>query len=249
MKFSEKRYWILIITVSLVACFATYLMIGLYGQDRTGEEILIEKGAEQVKMDNRTYFVVTVENISDKNALRVNLKEIENENISENAGKSYTPSESGENRFRAELELEISKDVYTRSVETPILIKKEEEERSSEPTNWMFSLTVGIAVFGILSAVHLRNPETRGKAATLLLENGRDDARVRDVEILATIMKMGEFTIPEVMRKVGTSKTTTYRTINDFVDLDLVEKTEENDMNNGRGKPSQVYEFKGERDE
>lgn len=238
----------MIIAVSLAAGFATYWVIGIYGQGRTGGDIFIEKGAEQVKMDNKTYLVVTVENIGEESA-RVDLREIENENVSENTGYCPAPSKPEENKVKGVIEFEVSRDIYTRSLGTPIVIKREGGQEKSGPTNWMFSLTVGIAVFGILSAVHLRKPETRGEAATLLLENGRDDARVRDVEILATIMKLGEFTVPEVMRKVGTSKTTTYRTVNDFVDLDLVEKTEENDMNNGRGKPSKVYEFKGGRSE
>ncbi|KXA90193.1 hypothetical protein AKJ61_01235 [candidate division MSBL1 archaeon SCGC-AAA259B11] len=247
MKFGEKKYWFLIIAVSLAASFATYWAIGIYGQDRPGREILIEKGTEQVKMDNKTYLVVAVENLGEENA-RVDLREIENENISENTGHYVISSEPLENKLKG-IELEVSKDVYTRALERPIVIKREGGEKKSELINWVFPLTVGVAVFGVLSAVHLRNPETRGKAATLLLKNGREEARVRDVEILATIMKLGEFTIPQVMRKVGTSKTTTYRTVNDFVNLDLVEKTEENDMNNGRGKPSQVYEFKGGRGE
>lgn len=242
MSFRDNKHWFVIVAISLVAVSAVYWMVGVYDQGYVGEEIFIENGAKRVRIDNKSYFVTAVENNTKENAQWVDLL-IVSKNIFENTGGFQAPSGSMENLVT---ELKVSGGVYSRALETPVVIERDDVGKDSGPLKEMFSFAVGVAVFGVLSAVHLRKPETRGKAATLLLKNGREDARVRDVEILATIMKMEEFTVPEVMRKVGTSKATTYRTINDLVDMDLVKKTEESDLSNGRGKPSQIYEFSGD---
>ncbi len=74
---------------------------------------------------------------------------------------------------------------------------------------------------------------------------------VRDVEIVGYIMELGEFTLPELMRRTRASKITVWRTVQKLVEKGLVQLTEKTALTanglGGRGKPSRIYKYVGKR--
>ncbi len=223
-----KKYWIIAIIVSLVVGLGTYSIVNSLSEEES-RELFIKEGGKQVELENVKYSVERVENLIKEHAYRLELRiKKEFEDI-ENLPKT--------------LNLKISESVYLRSLENSILYR-ETNERTVGSLDWLFSPIASGAVFAALAAIRLRKPETRGQAATLLLENGWEQARVRDVELLAAIIKMKRFTIPELMSRVGTSKSTTYRTVRELAELGLIEETEEEKTPDSvRGKPSKVYRY------
>lgn len=125
-----------------------------------------------------------------------------------------------------------------------------DQERDGSPLLVPFSVSLGaVASLIFVGITSLRKREIRGDATSILLEEGLENLSIRDAEIFSQIMRMGEFTIPQLKKRTETSKVTTWRTVKKFVEEGLVRKTDRKRAPSrglgGRGKPSQVYEYVG----
>lgn len=113
------------------------------------------------------------------------------------------------------------------------------------------AVSIGIAMCFMVAAVWIGYRRMWGDAASTLLEQGLHNMTVRDVEIVGQIMDLKEFTIPELMRRTHVSKITAWRTVQKLIERGLVEPTERTKLAanglGGRGKPSRVYKYIGER--
>ena len=70
--------------------------------------------------------------------------------------------------------------------------------------------------------------------------------RIKEVEIFREIRDMKEFTIPELMRETGVSKTVAWYTVQKLMKKGLVQPTGDVKLPAAkRGKPSTVYEYVG----
>lgn len=128
------------------------------------------------------------------------------------------------------------------------------QETKHETPLWAISASLGVAATLMFAAVWLSRREAIGTATSMLIDKGLENMSIRDAEIVGEIMRRGEFTIPQLMEKTGTSKITTWRTVKKLVEEGFVRKTEKTRAPSkglgGRGKPSQVYEYVGpEREE
>ena len=113
--------------------------------------------------------------------------------------------------------------------------------------------SVGIAMGVIVFAVWVGYRQIWGEATSALLEMGLHGMTVKDVEIVGHIMELKEFTIPQLMKRTNTSKITVWRTVQKLVERGLVQPTEQTKLASnglgGRGKPSRVYKYTGEKRE
>ncbi len=113
--------------------------------------------------------------------------------------------------------------------------------------------SIGVAVGLVAVAIWFGYRQSWGEATSTLLEHGLHDMTVRDVEIVGYIMERGEFTIPELMKLTDASKITVWRTVQKLEGKGLVEQTEETKLAanglGGRGKPSRIYKYVGEKSE
>lgn len=260
MNKQRKTAWLVIGLLAFGASFGTFWLAETFLlKDSSTRELTIENGLQNVNIDDTDYLVVKVENHTAENLYKLELYSSSTEwdlevaedksGFGEGSQEEYrkTPSSkelTGE-KFEITHTLTISSDIYSKALQRTVTLKEKKENKDKKPS-FFLSLFIGGATFAILAVSQLREPKTRGEAATLLIENNLENARVRDVEILANIMKMGEFTVPQIKKRVGTSKATAYRTVNELVDIGLVKETEkEKTPNSVRGKPSKVYRYIG----
>lgn len=232
---SAEKYWIFVFALAVIsglgACGAAE-----HHWSSGGEKVLIEKGLKKVSVGDMEYSIVNVENIDKENFYKLDLS----------PQMKITPVERTDitgiqDNMSISQTLRITSKFYERALSETVELKRSEEGRS-----FMLLLLEGGVIFAVFSIAWLREPESRGKAATLLLENKRGDARVRDVEILAVIMELEEFTIPQLMKRVGASRSTAYRTVKEFIALELVEKTDrEETPGSSGGKPGRIYRYIG----
>ncbi|MFH1821387.1 MAG: hypothetical protein ABH852_02960 [Methanobacteriota archaeon] len=113
--------------------------------------------------------------------------------------------------------------------------------------------SIGVAVGLVAAAIWFGYRQSWGEATSTLLEHGLHDMTVRDIEIVGHIMARGEFTIPGLMKLTEASKITVWRTVQKLEEKGLVERTEETKLAanglGGRGKPSRIYKYIGEKPE
>lgn len=122
----------------------------------------------------------------------------------------------------------------------------------TEPVNtFPIAAGIGIVVAIAASAAWIGYRQSWGEATSALLELGLHDMTVRDVEVVGYIMQKGEFTIPELMKMTSASKITVWRTVQKLMEKGLVEQTGETKLAanglGGRGKPSHIYRYVGEK--
>ncbi len=115
------------------------------------------------------------------------------------------------------------------------------------------AMSIGAAAGLVAVAIWFGYRQSWGEATSTLLEHGLCDMTVRDVEIVGYIMERGEFTIPELMKLTDASKITVWRTVQKLEEKGLVQQTESTKQAanglGGRGKPSRVYKYVGEKSE
>lgn len=113
--------------------------------------------------------------------------------------------------------------------------------------------SIGVAAGLVAVAIWFGYRQSWGEATSTLLEHGLHDMTVRDVEIVGYIMERGEFTIPELMKLTDASKITVWRTVQKLEKKGLVQQTAETKLAanglGGRGKPSRIYKYIGEKSE
>jgi hypothetical protein len=122
----------------------------------------------------------------------------------------------------------------------------------TKPINILpIAASIGIAVGVAVFAIWIGYRQAWGDATSTLLEQGLHDMTVRDIEIVGYIMQKGEFTIPEIIKLTNASKITVWRTVQKLVEQGLVKPTEDTKPASnglgGRGKPSQIYKYVGEK--
>ena len=106
---------------------------------------------------------------------------------------------------------------------------------------------LGVAVAAAASAAWIYLRQSRGEATSVLIEHGLSSMRIQEVDIFREIRGHKEFTIPELMRETGASKTVAWRTVQKLMEKGLVRPTgEAKPPAAGRGKPSTVYRYVGE---
>ncbi|GAI08253.1 unnamed protein product [marine sediment metagenome] len=140
---------------------------------------------------------------------------------------------------------------YEQAQETgePVTVSSTTTTETNPVNAWPIATSIGIAMGVMVFAVWMGYQEMRGSATSTLLEHGLHDMTVRDVEIVGHIMKLEEFTIPELIKLTKTSKITIWRTVQKLVEQGLVQPTEQTRLaangRGGRGKPSRIYRYVG----
>jgi uncharacterized membrane protein len=88
---------------------------------------------------------------------------------------------------------------------------------------------------------------TREEATSKLIEHGLSSMSLQEADIFRKIREQKKFSIPELMRQTGASKTVTWRTVQKLIKKGLVQPTEKTIAPvAGRGKPSTVYKYVGD---
>ncbi len=259
----KKNILIIIVFVFVAISFGSYLAFNqILGDTRvtnSTRKVEIENYANQVRVDNVRFTVSTVTTSLSENIVEL---KIENDEYFfktfEKTSESSDYGEAGLTKSQKESapatqwsHLEVPKEAYETAKNTPgtVLVMKEETLKTKAPPYWLYSISIAVVISTILGAGLLTKQELRGNATSKLLDEGLESLTVRDVEIFSQIIRMEEFTIPELMRKTETSKVTTWRTVKKLVEADLVEETDEKKPPSrglgGRGKPSKIYRFVG----
>ncbi len=255
----EKKNIIIIIIIFVAISFGSYLAFQQFLGDEedsvTTERIELENYANQVKVDNKKFAVLNTKTSASENVVELMIDTTKTKWVID----SYSETETGNQLTNTDEKpaskagqgsLAVPKEAYETAKQTSdsVIIVKERTTSTKTPPYWMFSISIGVIISAILGAGLLTKQELRGTATSKLLEEGLEKLTVRDVEIFSQIMRMEEFTIPELMRKTETSKVTTWRTVKKLVEEGLVEETDEKKPPSrglgGRGKPSKVYKFK-----
>lgn len=255
----EKKDIIIILIVFLTVSFVSYFAFQqLFGGRRVSldtKRVKLENYAKQVRIDNEKLSVSEAKEIPNENNIRLLFENAEYFWDVEEQSKSDSPAPLASESSKAEepsIDMQgiiVPEDAYETAEKTPgtVLVVRENRVKTKNPPYWMFSISIAVIISTIIGAGLLTKQELRGDAASKLLEEGLENLTVRDLEIFSQILRMGEFTIPELMQKTGTSKVTTWRTVKKLVEEGLVEETDEKKPPSkglgGRGKPSKVYRF------
>ncbi len=106
---------------------------------------------------------------------------------------------------------------------------------------------VGVALMVAISAAWVGLRRARGDATSELIKHGLSSMSIQDADIFREIRGHKEFTIPELMRETGASKTVAWYTVQKLIKKGLVQPTGEvKQPAAGRGKPSTVYKYVGD---
>jgi len=241
----------------LGAAFVTsYIVLDHFYGERyiitSTKTVIIENSGQQVTIDNVRYEVENVE--FDLDAGTVNLNVSDNKLARSDSG-GYTPSPPGEEYRYASSLVTVPMEAYDQAQATgePVTVS-DTTTTETKPINVLpIAAGIGIAMGVVAIAVWAGYRRMWGGAASTLLEHGLRDMTVRDVEIVGHIMEQREFTIPELMKLTKTSKITVWRTVRKLVERGLVRLTERTKLAanglGGRGKPSRVYKYMGEKSE
>jgi len=144
-------------------------------------------------------------------------------------------------------------DAYEQAVQTgePVTISNVTQTETKPIDALPIASSIGVAAGLVAVAIWFGYRQSWGEATSTLLEHGLQDMTVRDVEIVGYIMERGEFTIPELMKLTDASKITVWRTVQKLEEKGLVQQTEETKLAanglGGRGKPSRIYKYVGEK--
>lgn len=146
--------------------------------------------------------------------------------------------------------LEVSDNAWDTALrnEGPVTSVSETKTSETEPIDVMpISSIIGITAGVIVAAVWAGHRHPWGDAASTLFEHGLTNMTVRDVKIFGEILKLEEFTIPQLMRQTHSSKITVWRAVQKLIEEGLVRPTEKSIPSSnglgGRGKPSRVYTY------
>lgn len=202
------------------------------------QTVIIENSGKQVSIEDIRYDVENVESLENKVVLKY---------------YDAPDSETGLSELRSASISEISVPIkaYEKAKETgePVTVSSTTTTETKPINAWPIAAGIGIAMGVMVFAVWVGYQEMRGSATSTLLEHGLHDMTVRDVEIVGHIMKLEEFTIPELIKLTKTSKITIWRTVQKLVEQGLVQPTEQTRLaangRGGRGKPSRIYRYVG----
>lgn len=239
------RRWLFGVMIVLVvlgaATITSYVILDhFYGEGyliTSTQTVIIEDSGKHVSIDDVRYFVVNVESLENTVVLKYydyTTRDAEVAGLSLPASKISVPT-----------------DLYEQAKETgePVMFSSTTITETNPINAWPIATSIGIAMGVMVFAVWVGYQEMRGSATSTLLEHGLHDMTVRDVEIVGHIMKLEEFTIPELIKLTKTSKITIWRTVQKLVEQGLVQPTEQTRLaangRGGRGKPSRIYRYVG----
>lgn len=169
------------------------------------------------------------------------------------------PTMSGDDAMKESFEqlyiVSVPADAYDQAVQTgeSVTVSNVTMTETRPVDTLPIASSIGVAAGLVAVAIWFGYRQSWGEATSTLLEHGLQDMTVRDVEIVGYIMERGEFTIPELMKLTDASKITVWRTVQKLEGKGLVQQTEVTKLAanglGGRGKPSRIYKYVGERSE
>lgn len=253
------RRWFLGAMIALVvlgaAAVTSYVALDHFYGERyaitSTQTIIIENFGQQVTMDNVQYDVENVELIESW-AGTVDYYSIHCTGFDVDAPPApLPPSANDQIRWR----ISVPTNAYNQAQATgePVTVSNTTTTETKPIDALPIAASIGIAMGVVVLAVWAGYRQMWGGAASTLLEHGLHNMTVRDVEIVGHIMELKEFTIPELMKLTKTSKVTVWRTVQKLVERGLVQSTDRTKLAanglGGRGKPSNVYKYTGEKKE
>lgn len=244
------RRWFFGVMIALAvlgaATITSYVVLDhFYGEGyfiTSTQTVIIENSGEQVSIDDVRHDVANVEFLENT----VVLDYYDGRGPDPETG--FSPSEKGSSMVS---KISVPTDLYEQAKETgePVMFSNTTTTETKPVNAWPIAAGIGISMGVMVFAVWVGYQEMRGSATSTLLEHGLHDMTVRDVEIVGHIMKLGKFTIPELMKLIKASKITIWRTVQKLVEQELVQPTEQTKLAanglGGRGKPSRVYRYVG----
>jgi len=205
------------------------------------QTVIIENSGKQVSIDDVRHDVENVEVLEDTVTLKCS------DAIFPASGAGISANEL--RNLAAIFEISVPTEAYDHARATGEQVTVFNTTSTIPINAWPIATSIGIAMGVMVFAVWVGYQEMRGSATSALLEYGLHDMTVRDVEIVGHIMKLEEFTIPELMKLTKTSKITIWRTVKKLVEQKLVQPTEQTKLASnglgGRGKPSRIYKYIG----
>ena len=253
------RHWLLgaIIALAVLGAAAVTSYVALdhfYGERyfiTSTQTVTIENFGEQVSINDVQYDVEDVEFVADT----------DNGGFYLMSYWAYTNQDDphalgiGEGTKKALCQIGVPTDAYDQAQATgePVTVSNTTTTETRPIDALPIAASIGIAMGVVVLAVWVGYRQMWGGATSTLLEHGLRNMTVRDVEIVGHIMELKEFTIPELMKLTKTSKITVWRTVQKLVERGLVQLTEQTKLASnglgGRGKPSRVYKYTGEKRE
>lgn len=229
-----------------VATITSYVVLDhFYGEGyviTSTQTVIIENFGQQVSIDDVRYDVENAELFANKVILKYRGGRAPDSENRLPASEGFSPPVS---------KISVPTDLYEQAQETgePVMFSNTTTTETKPVNAWPIAAGIGISMGVMVFAVWVGYQEMRGSATSTLLEHGLHDMTVRDVEIVGHIMKLGKFTIPELMKLIKASKITIWRTVKKLVEQGLVQSTEETKLAanglGGRGKPSRIYRYVG----
>lgn len=259
---NKNRLVFLAIIVFTAISAVSYIGLGEIFEEESApstQVLQLENYANELSIGSKTYTIENARLLSNENTSELYFFTGSKSETSYTSPSGEAKLASGENQetintdyTNADLQkTQIPAKIYETAKNTsePVLVYK--ETKTKNPKTWPYSISLGITAAAIFVAAILTRQELRGTATSKLLEEGLENLTVRDAEIFSQIMKMEEFTIPQLMKKTKTPKVATWRTVKKLKQEGLVKETERTRAPSqglgGRGKPSKVYEFTGEK--
>ncbi|MDH5685233.1 MAG: hypothetical protein OEY73_01690 [Hadesarchaea archaeon] len=229
-----------------VATITSYVVLDhFYGEGyviTSTQTVIIENFGQQVSIDDVRYDVENAELFANKVILKYRGGRAPDSENRLPASEGFSPPVS---------KISVPTNAYEQAQATgePVTVSSTTTTETNPINAWPIATGIGIAMGVMVFAVWAGYQEMRGSATSTLLEHGLHDMTVRDVEIVGHIMKLGKFTIPELMKLIKASKITIWRTVKKLVEQGLVQSTEETKLAanglGGRGKPSRIYRYVG----
>lgn len=238
----------LALAIAAVAGICSHLVLSdLLEEERVTtsiQRLQFKNYANLLSIENSTYSVSSAKRSPTENTVKLALEAAaaEEAGVAENEETGYAP---------APRTAEVSEEAYETAENTSgtVIVFQEKESKTKERSPWPLSTSLGVAAGLLFAAVWLSRQEAMGNATNMLLDEGLENMSVQDAEIVGETIRRGEFTIPELMKEAGTSKTSTWRTVKKLVEKELVKETEKTKAPSrglgGRGKPSKVYKYVG----
>ncbi|KUO40927.1 MAG: hypothetical protein AVW05_03130 [Hadesarchaea archaeon DG-33] len=229
-----------------VATITSYVVLDhFYGEGyfiTSTQTVIIENSGEQVSIDDVRYDVENVEFLESTVVLKYY------GGRAPDPATGFSPSE-GFSPMISKISVPTNAYEQAQATGEPVTVSSTTTTETKPVNAWPIAAGIGISMGVMVFAVWAGYQEMRGSATSTLLEHGLHDMTVRDVEIVGHIMKLEEFTIPELMKLTKTSKITIWRTVQKLVEQELVQPTEQTKLAanglGGRGKPSRVYRYVG----
>jgi len=180
-----------------VATITSYVVLDhFYGEGyviTSTQTVIIENSGEQVSIDDVRYNVENVEFLESTAVLKYY------GGRAPDTGTGFSPSEWF-NRIISKISVPTNAYKQAQATGEPVTVSSTTTTETNPINAWPIATGIGVAMGVMVFAVWVGYQEMRGSATSTLLEHGLHDMTVRDVEIVGHIMKLEEFTIPELIK-------------------------------------------------